>query len=45
LAENNLKNAMASAFPLEQLLLGFWQMKNNTLTGVLVLWVIKWLLQ
>jgi hypothetical protein len=24
---------MASAFPLEQLLLGFWQIKNDTLTG------------
>ena len=24
---------MASAFPLEQLLLVFWQIKNNTLTG------------
>jgi len=33
LAENNLKNAMASAFPLEQLLWGFWQIKNDTLTG------------
>ena len=39
-----LKNVMASAFPLEQLLLVFWQIKNDTLTGVLVLWVIKWLL-
>jgi hypothetical protein len=38
-----LKNVMASAFPLEQLLLIIWQMKNDTLTGVLVLWVIKWL--
>jgi hypothetical protein len=35
---------MASAFPLEQLLLIFWQIKNDTLTGILVLWVIKWLL-
>ena len=24
---------MASAFPLEQLLWGFWQIKNDTLTG------------
>ena len=39
-----LKNGMASAFSLEQLLLIFWQIKNDTLTGVLVLWVIKWLL-
>ena len=39
-----LKNAMASAFPLEQLIGFFWQIKNDTLTGVLVLWVIKWLL-
>jgi len=39
-----LKNVMASAFPLEQLLLIFWQIKNDILTGVLVLWVIKWLL-
>ena len=36
-----LKNVIASAFPLEQLLLIFWQIKNDTLTGVLVLWVIK----
>ena len=28
-----LKNVMASAFPLEQLLWGFWQIKNDTLTG------------
>ena len=28
-----LKNGMASAFSLEQLLLGFWQIKNDTLTG------------
>ena len=28
-----LKNVMASAFPLEQLLLVFWQIKNDTLTG------------
>jgi hypothetical protein len=28
-----LKNAMASAFSLEQLLLIFWQIKNDTLTG------------
>ena len=28
-----LKNGMASAFPLEQLLWGFWQIKNDTLTG------------
>ena len=28
-----LKNVMASAFPLEQLLLIFWQIKNDTLTG------------
>jgi hypothetical protein len=28
-----LKNVMASAFPLEQLLLIIWQMKNDTLTG------------
>ena len=28
-----LKNGMASAFPLEQLLLIFWQIKNDTLTG------------
>jgi hypothetical protein len=39
-----LKNVMASAFPLEQLMLIFWQIKNDTLTGVLVLWVIKWIL-
>jgi hypothetical protein len=39
-----LKNDMASAFSLEQLLWGFWQIKNDTLTGVLVLWVIKWFL-
>jgi hypothetical protein len=39
-----LKNGMASAFSLEQLLLILWQIKNDTLTGVLVLWVIKWLL-
>lgn len=32
---------MASAFPLEQLLLIFWQIKNDTLTGILVLWVQK----
>ena len=38
------KNGMAAAFSLEQLLWGFWQIKNDTLTGVLVLWVIKWLL-
>jgi hypothetical protein len=38
------QNGMASAFPLEQLLWGFWQIKNDTLTGVVVLWVIKWLL-
>ena len=28
-----LKNGMASAFSLEQLLLVFWQIKNDTLTG------------
>ena len=28
-----LKNVMASAFPLEQLVWGFWQIKNDTLTG------------
>lgn len=28
-----LKNVMASAFSLEQLLLFFWQIKNDTLTG------------
>ena len=28
-----LKNVMASAFSLEQLLLIFWQIKNDTLTG------------
>ena len=28
-----LKNVMASAFPLKQLLWGFWQIKNDTLTG------------
>ena len=28
-----LKNGMASAFPLKQLLWGFWQIKNDTLTG------------
>jgi hypothetical protein len=28
-----LKNGMASAFPLEQLLWGFWQIKNDTLAG------------
>ena len=28
-----LKNGMASAFPLEQLERGFWQIKNDTLTG------------
>lgn len=28
-----LKNVMASALPLEQLLWGFWQIKNDTLTG------------
>ena len=28
-----LKNVMASAFPLKQLLLIFWQIKNDTLTG------------
>jgi len=28
-----LKNDMASAFSLEQLLLVFWQIKNDTLTG------------
>ena len=28
-----LKNVMASAFSLEQLLLVFWQIKNDTLTG------------
>ncbi|MDK2770610.1 MAG: hypothetical protein KYX68_00070 [Flavobacterium sp.] len=28
-----LKNVMSSAFPLEQLLWGFWQIKNDTLTG------------
>jgi len=39
-----LKNGMASAFPLEQLLLVFWQIKMILLLGVLVLWVIKWLL-
>ena len=39
-----LKNGMASAFSLEQLLFIFWQIKNDTLAGVLVLWVIKWLL-
>jgi len=27
------QNVMASAFPLEQLLLVFWQKKNDTLTG------------
>ena len=27
------QNGMASAFPLEQLLLVFWQIKNDTLTG------------
>jgi hypothetical protein len=36
-----LKNGMASAFPLEQLLLIYWQIKNDTLTGILVLWVLK----
>ncbi len=29
-----LKNVMASAFPLEQLLLIFWQIKNDTFTGI-----------
>ena len=28
-----IKNGMASAFSLEQLLLVFWQIKNDTLTG------------
>jgi hypothetical protein len=28
-----LKNVMASVFPLEQLLLFIWQIKNDTLTG------------
>lgn len=28
-----LKNGMASALPLEQLLWGFWQIKNDTLAG------------
>lgn len=28
-----IKNGMASAFSLEQLLLAFWQIKNDTLTG------------
>ena len=28
-----IKNGMASAFPLEQLLWGFWQIKNDTLAG------------
>lgn len=28
-----LKNVKASAFSLEQLLWGFWQIKNDTLTG------------
>ena len=29
-----LKNVMASAFSLEQLLQGFWQINNDTLTGI-----------
>ena len=32
---------MASAFPLKQLLRVFWQIKNHTLAGFLVLWVLK----
>ena len=36
-----LKNGMASAFSLEQLLLVFWQIKNDTLTGDFGLWVLK----
>jgi hypothetical protein len=40
-ADNYLKSSMASAFPLEQLLLIYWQIKNDTLTGILVLWVLK----
>jgi hypothetical protein len=28
-----LRNGMASAFPLKQLLLIFWQIKNHTLAG------------
>ena len=32
---------MALAFPLEQLLLVFWQIKNDTLTGDFGLWVLK----
>ena len=36
-----IKNGMASAFSLEQLLLVFWQIKMILLLGILVLWVLK----
>jgi hypothetical protein len=32
---------MATAFPEKQLLLNKWQKKNNTLAGLLILWVEK----
>ena len=35
------RNGMASAFPLKQLLLILWQIKNHTLAGLLILWVEK----
>ena len=36
-----IRNGMAAAFPLKQLLLIFWQIKKHTLAGFLVLWVLK----